>query len=149
MRNEWTFPPPHPLGRAPISAVYGIVGIPFVSLRGRNCRFRSHLGCSGLGSAFSLECLNAPMVLLTIYLDQDGSTGFLRIRHRVLLSVKKYLYLKMESLHTEGNAVILLIIFTKLQKVNKHTQNLSWALLQERKRKDQKDENNAIYNCNF
>ena len=73
-------PPPHPLGRAPISPVYGIVGLPFVSLRGRNCRFRSHLGCSGLGSAFSLGCLDAPMVLLTIYLVQDGSTGFLRIK---------------------------------------------------------------------
>lgn len=71
---------PHPLGRAPISAMYGIVGIPFVSLKGRNCRFRSQLGCSGLGSAFSLECLDAPVVLLTIYLDQDGSTGFLRIK---------------------------------------------------------------------
>ena len=55
----------------------------------------------------------------------------------------------MESLHTEGNAVILSIIFTTVQKVNKHSQNLSWALLQERKRKDQKDENNAIYNCDF
>lgn len=73
-------PPPHPLGRAPISPVYGIVGLPFVSLRGRNCRFRSHLGCSGLGSAFSLGCLDAPMVLLTIYLVQDGSTGFVRIK---------------------------------------------------------------------
>ena len=65
MRNKRTFPPPHPLGRAPLSPVYGIVGIPFVSLRGRNCRFRSHLRCSGLGLAFSLECLDAPMVLLT------------------------------------------------------------------------------------
>lgn len=80
MRNKRTFPPPHPLGRAPISPVNGIVGIPFVSLRGRNCRFRSHLGCSGLGSAFSLECLDAPVVLLTIYLVQDGSTGFLYIK---------------------------------------------------------------------
>ena len=84
MRSERPFPPPppppHPLGRAPISPVYGIVGLPFVSLRGRNCRFRSHLGCSGLGSAFSLGCLDAPMVLLTIYLVQDGSTGFVRIK---------------------------------------------------------------------
>ena len=80
MNGPFLPPPPHPLGRAPISPVYGIVGLPFVSLRGRNCRFRSHLGCSGLGSAFSLGCLDAPMVLLTIYLVQDGSTGFLRIK---------------------------------------------------------------------
>ena len=81
MRNERTFPPPHPLGRAPKSPVYGIVGLPFVSLSGRNCRFRSdHLGCSGRGLASSLGCLDAPMVLLTMYLVQDGSTGLLRIK---------------------------------------------------------------------
>lgn len=33
-----------------------------------------------LGSAFSLECLDAPVVLLTIYLVQDGSTGVLYIK---------------------------------------------------------------------
>ena len=81
MRNERTFPPLHLLGRAPKSPVYGIVELPFVSLRGRNCRFRSdHLGCSGRGLASSLGCLDAPMVLLTMYLVQDGSTGFLRIK---------------------------------------------------------------------
>lgn len=101
---------PHPLGRAPISAVYGIVGIPFVSLRGRNCRFRCHLGCSGLGSAFSLECLDAPMLLLTIYLDQDGSTGFLRIKASRTVERKEISLFKNGKPFTEGNAVILSII---------------------------------------
>ena len=88
------------------------------------------------------------MVLLNIYLVQDGSTGFLRIKGSRTVE-RKEISLKMESLHTEGNAVILSIIFTMVQKVNKHPQNLSWALLQERKRKSQNDESNAIYNCNF
>ena len=60
MNGPFLLPPPPPPGEgsSPVN------GIPFVSLRVRNCRFRSHLGSSGLGSASSLECLDAPMVLL-------------------------------------------------------------------------------------
>ena len=93
-------PPPHPLGRAPISPVYGIVGLPFVSLRGRNCRFRSHLGCSGLGLAFSLECLDARMVLLTRSGRFDRTFAH-----------------KLGASRTVERKEIL-IIFTTLQKVN-------------------------------
>lgn len=89
------------------------------------------------------------MVLLTIYLVQDGSTGFLRIKASRTVERKEISLFKNGKPSYRRNAVILSIIFPTVQKVNKHTQNLSWALLQERERKDQNDENNAIYNCNF
>ena len=89
------------------------------------------------------------MVLLTIYLVQDGSTGFLRIKtsHTVERKEKSLFKNGKPSYRRKRRNTVDHIYYgaESKQALSKFVVGTATG----KKKKDQRDENNAIYNCDF